>query len=41
MGEVKQMAVRIGTPKNEFVSQAKAFLSTTHNLDVTQLGLDA
>jgi hypothetical protein len=34
MGEEKQMTVRKGTPKNEFLSQAKAFLATSHNLDV-------
>jgi hypothetical protein len=40
MGERKQMNVRVGTPKNEFLSLAKAFLGTTHNLDAFLLGSD-
>jgi hypothetical protein len=41
MGIEKQMCVRKNTHKSEFLSQAKALLGTTHNLDATPLGLDA
>jgi hypothetical protein len=34
MGVEKQMTVRRGTPKAEYLSQVKAFLATSHNLDV-------
>jgi hypothetical protein len=34
MGVEKQMTVRKVTSKTEFLSQAKAFLATSHNLDV-------
>jgi hypothetical protein len=37
MGVQKQMTVRKGTPKAEFLSQAKTFLGTSHNLDAIPL----
>jgi hypothetical protein len=40
MGVIKQMNVRLGTPKNESLSQVKTFLGTSHNLDAIPSGLD-
>jgi hypothetical protein len=40
MGVEKQMNVRKNTPNPEFLSQAKSFLGTSHNLDAFPLGLD-
>jgi hypothetical protein len=40
MGVIKQMNVRLGTPKDEFLVQTKAFLGTSHNRDAIPLGLD-
>jgi hypothetical protein len=41
MGVEKQMNVRKNTSKADFLSQAKTFLGSSHNLDATPLGLDA
>jgi hypothetical protein len=40
MGAQKQMCVRQNLSKEDFLSQAKAHLGTTHNLDARPLGLD-
>jgi hypothetical protein len=37
MGVQKQMTARKGTPKAEFLSQAKTFLGSSHNLDAIPL----